>query len=195
VRLSQLALFVSAALTLAVGCGSNESESRQAGVSTAVERVATTGAAAEESGAILRASKKDWLERLNANARDDPAARFDNPTEDEFLAQVRMAADEYAFRIVEARWLEPLQAAPLVVVEAADPVKLARDTPAILRLLDPQAPVGENDWEGWAFEGFFFEARDTEGVPFLAVFNHWRGADRGGGEWARSEDLYPYEHG
>jgi len=106
-----------------------------------------------------------------------------------------MAADEYGFRIVEARWLEPLQAAPLVVVEAADPVKLARDTPAILRLLDPQAPVGENDWEGWAFEGFFFEARDTEGVPFLAVFNHWRGADRGGGEWARSEDLYPYEHG
>jgi hypothetical protein len=29
-----------------------------------------------------------------------------------------------------------------------------------------------DDWEGWAFEGFFLEARDNEGVPFLAVFNH-----------------------
>ena len=48
--------------------------------------------------------------------------------------------------------------------------------------------------EGWAFEGFF-EARDTEGVPVLAVFNYWRGPDRGGGQWARSEDLYPYAHG
>jgi hypothetical protein len=33
------------------------------------------------------------------------------------------------------------------------------------------------------------------GVPFLAVFNHWRGSNRGGGEWARSEELYPFPHG
>jgi hypothetical protein len=78
-----------------------------------------------------------------------------------------------------------------------DPKFLARTTPTILRTIDPHSPVGE-DWEGWAFEGFFFEARDSEGLPFLAVFNYWRGgpnAGAGGGQWARSEDLYPFEHG
>jgi hypothetical protein len=107
---------------------------------------------------------------------------------------VREAAAERDFQVVEARWLEPVQAAPLLVVQAEDPRRFAQEVPALLRSLDPRAPVGE-DWEGWAFEGFFFEAWDARGVPFLAVFNHWRGSDRGGGQWARSEDLYPFEHG
>jgi hypothetical protein len=164
------------------------------GDSGAIEWVSTASVSAEKSAAIVRQAKEEWQRVLSANARGDPSAHFDNPTEDEFLARVREAADRYGFRVVEARWLEPLQAAPLVVVQTDDPVRFAQETPAILRVVDPQAPVG-GDWEGWAFEGFFFEARDAAGVPFLAVSNHWRGSDRGGGQWARSEDLYAFPHG
>jgi hypothetical protein len=142
----------------------------------------------------LAATKREWQQTLAENAADDPTSRFANLSEDEFLARLREASDKYDFRVVRIRLLEPLQAAPFVVVEADDPAAPSRNVPAILHLLDPQAPVGE-DWEGWAFEGFFFEARDADGIPFLAVYNHWRGSDRGGGQWARREDLYPFEHG
>jgi hypothetical protein len=52
-----------------------------------------------------------------------------------------------------------------------------------------------SDRTGWAYEGFFFEARDTDNVPFLAVWNYWRGPHAGGGQWARGEDLLPFQHG
>jgi hypothetical protein len=164
------------------------------GGSGATERVSTASVPAKKATAIARRARGDWQQILEANARNDPSAQFDNLTKDEFLARVREAAAEYDFQVVGVRWLEPVQAAPLLVVQAEDPRRFAQDVPAVLRSLDPQAPVGE-DWEGRAFEGFFFEARDARGVPFLAVFNHWRGSDRGGGQWARGEDLYPFEHG
>jgi hypothetical protein len=63
---------------------------------------------------------------------------------------------------------------------------------AIRRLLDPQKSGGE-DWQGWAYEGFFLGAQDERGEPFLAVFNFER--EHGGGQRARSEDLFPYQHG
>jgi hypothetical protein len=148
----------------------------------------------EEAAAVLANSKRQWQRTLASNALDDPNAHFDNLSEDEFLARLQSAADEYHFRVVETQWLQPLQVAPLVVVRTDDPASLSHDAAAVLRLLDPQAPVGE-DWEGWAFEGFFFEARDQNGSPFFAAFNHWRGSDRGGGQWARSENLYPFPHG
>lgn len=164
------------------------------GGSGAIEPFSVASVPAEKAAAIVRQAKEDWQHVLSANASDDSSAHFDNLTEDEFLARLRDAANQYGFRVVEAHWLEPLQAAPLVVVQAQHPVRFAQETPAILRTLDPHAPIGE-DWEGWAFEGFFFEARDSDGVPFLAIFNHLRGSDRGGGQWARSEGLYPFPHG
>ena len=72
----------------------------------------------------------------------------------------------------------------------AEPLLLS--TPEIARALDPKNP-GEEDWQGWDYEGFFLGAQDESGDPFLAVFNFMR--DHGGGQWARSEGLYPYEHG
>ena len=43
--------------------------------------------------------------------------------------------------------------------------------------------------------GFYLEGRDAEGVPFLIPYNFWRGLGPGGGQWARSEKLYPFDHG
>jgi hypothetical protein len=45
------------------------------------------------------------------------------------------------------------------------------------------------------YEGFFLEAQDERGVPFLSVYNFWRGQHKGGGQGARSEALFPFSHG
>jgi hypothetical protein len=42
------------------------------------------------------------------------------------------------------------------------------------------------------YEGFYLEAQDTHGTPFLAIFNYWRGTHVGGGQWASSESLLPF---
>ena len=52
-----------------------------------------------------------------------------------------------------------------------------------------------DDRKGWAYEGFYLEARDRWDTPFLVVFNHWRGRHAGGGQWARSANLRPFAHG
>ena len=42
----------------------------------------------------------------------------------------------------------------------------------------------------------FTSKRETAAtIPFLIVFNFWRGRSGGGGQWARSEPLYPFGHG
>jgi hypothetical protein len=92
--------------------------------------------------------------------------------------------------------LHPLKAAPLVVIRAGEEHALSAATPAILRLIDPKARTN-NDRTGWAYEGFLFEARNRQGVPFLATFNWWRSVlgQVGGGQWAASQSLYPFPHG
>ena len=42
--------------------------------------------------------------------------------------------------------------------------------PAIAAALNPRLRV-QDDRLGWEYEGFFFEAQDEHGVPFLAVFD------------------------
>ena len=56
-------------------------------------------------------------------------------------------------------------------------------------------PDAADDHAGWAYEGFYFEARDRDGTPAFLVSNYWRGRSAGGGEWAAREALYPYPHG
>jgi len=46
-----------------------------------------------------------------------------------------------------------------------------------------------------AFEAVFFEAQDERAVPFIIVSGVDRGPNPHGGEWARSEELYPGPHG
>lgn len=94
---------------------------------------------------------------------------------------------------VSAGASHPAQAAPLVIVQTRDYLALARAVPAIDSSLDPH--TGHNDRTGWAYEAFFLEAQDERGIPFIAVSNFMRGAEPGGGQWARSNQLYPFAHG
>ena len=72
--------------------------------------------------------------------------------------------------------------------------RMAHAAPRNLRRLDPKVATGD-DRSGWRYEGFYFEADDEHGVPFLLVFNFLRGPHAGGGQWARSDALFPFAHG
>jgi hypothetical protein len=138
--------------------------------------------------------RSDWLHEIRMRARTAPRQRFDNPPRGVLLARLRRLERRYGFRVVELRVLRPRQEAPLVVLETSDEHALARNTRWILRAVDPKRPTGD-DRTGWRYEGFYLEARDLAGVPFLAVFNYWRGRSAGGGQRASDESLYPFAHG
>ena len=137
-----------------------------------------------------------WYSNLRLGARVNPGERFSSPSKAVLLRRLRLAAARYHFTIVKVHVAHPLQAAPLVVVETANEQALSNSTPAILQLVDPhRAKRGSDDRTGHAYEGFLFEARNTDGVPFLATFNWWRNpASSGGGQSASSERLYPFVH-
>jgi hypothetical protein len=81
------------------------------------------------------------------------------------------------------------QAAPLVVVQAKDEYALSTSVPAILRLIDPRTRTGQE-----AYEGLLFEARNTNGIPFLATYDWWR-TNAGGGQSASNQSLLPFAYG
>lgn len=137
--------------------------------------------------------ESDWRSEISTRAHDYPEARFENPPEDILRARLAQAAREFGFRVESLEFVGPAQAAPLVIVQSNDPPKLASSMINILRLIDPKSRTGD-DRTGWTYEGFFFEARDSNDVPFLVTFNYWRGPHAGGGQWARSTDLFPFQH-
>jgi hypothetical protein len=148
------------------------------------------------SKAIDMASiEKSWRSNLGLGARVNPGERFPSPAKAVLLRRLRLAASRYHFTLVKVRVMHPRQAAPLVVVETPDEQALSGSIPAILRLVDPKAKT-RDDRTGWAYEGFLFEARNTNGVPFLATFNWWRNpSSSGGGQAASSQRLYPFPQG
>lgn len=145
----------------------------------------------------MAAIEQYWYSNLRDGARANPGERFPSPAKAVLLRRLRLAASRYHFTIVNVRVAHPLQAAPLVVVETANEQALSGSLPAILQLVDPRtAKRGSDDRAGHAYEGFLFEARNTNGVPFLATFNWWRSPTHaGGGQAASSERLYPFANG
>jgi hypothetical protein len=144
---------------------------------------------ASRAGATTRSS---WRKGLEERARRHPHQRFDNPSRSEFRHRLRELARRHGFAVISARVLQPRQDAPMVVVETRHYRELARSTAAILRVLNPKDRGG--DGEGWHYEGFYWEAHDERGVPFLVASTLMRGQVEGQ-QWARSEALYPFEHG
>jgi hypothetical protein len=144
--------------------------------------------------AVVPASEIDWRKTIFVAGRDYPQAHFDNPPESVLRDRLEHAAAQFHFTVERVEILHPAQQAPMIVVRSADPDQLAEATPAILKLIDPKAATGD-DRTGWAYEGFFFEARGSNEVPFLVTFNYWRGPHAGGGQWARSNGLFPFNRG
>jgi hypothetical protein len=141
-----------------------------------------------------RANLRLLKRQLQIRARKAPHQVFKNPPQDLLKSALHSEARSNHFRVVSIQMLRPRQLAPKIVVETTHYLALARATPSILVRLDPRRPSAD-DRKGWAYEGFYFEAEDERNVPFLIVSNFWRGRNGGGGQFARSDALFPYPHG
>jgi hypothetical protein len=157
---------------------------------TTVANRPVSDAAARRGGASIR---KQWERDIRSRAIEAPREHFANLSPDKLKERLAEAAHNHGFGVVAVKLLRPKQLAPEIVVRTTRYRALSRALPGILRSLDPHS--GRSDTRGWSYEAFFFEARDERGVPFLAVENFWRGQHKGGGQWARSELLYPFLHG
>ena len=180
------------AAALAAGCSSGSERSvlhQGIGPGASGSVVVISDHEASRTGATTRSS---WRRALQERARKNPHQRFDNPSRSEFRHRLRRLARDHGFTVISARVLRPRQDAPMVVVETTHYRELARSTAAILRVLNPKDPGG--DGEGWHYEGFYWEARDERGVPFLVASTLTRGQVEGQ-QWARSEALFPFPHG
>jgi hypothetical protein len=149
---------------------------------------------AEKAKAQAAIAERSWVHEIQSRGRRYPAKRFSNPSKDELMGDLRALAHKNDFDVVSVRFLMPRQLAPKIVVHTKHYLDLTHATPAILRRIDPRT-AAPDDSQGWKYEGFYFEAQDEHGIPFLIAFNFERGPSPGGGQWARSEPLYPYAHG
>ena len=103
---------------------------------------------------------------------------FPSPPAPSFRRRVALAARRWHFRVLELRYLRPVQGAPLVVVSTRQPERLARAAAAVRDYL-----------AGRRYEGFYFEAKGA--FVFAAAY---RGTNVGM-QWSRSKDLSPFPHG
>ena len=153
-------------------------------------RIRISDSQARNEGKALLA---EWKQDVSRRSRAAPSERFRNLPPSLFRQRVQAAGRHYGFTIEVVQFLEPRQFAPRVVVETHRYLAIARAIPKIEQSLDPH--TGADDRIGWAYEGFYLEARDERGIPFVIVSNALRGPSAGGGQWARSEELFPFAHG
>jgi hypothetical protein len=123
-----------------------------------------------------------WRAVIRGRAARWPQYRFDNLPASELRHRLARLARRYRFRVVSVKLLKPEQLAPEVVVGTRHYVALARATGKILQRIDR------------GYEGFYFEAVDERGLPFLLAYKFRRGPSGGGGYWARSDRLMPFAH-
>lgn len=185
-------LCVAAVAFVLAGCGSSSRSVLHAGLCSWQGKCTTVSdSQARRTAARVLA---EWRREIARRAVAAPKFRFPNLSPATVRQRLDRLARTYDFRVVSVQFLRPRQLAPLVVVQTSRYEQLARATHAILQQIDPKRRTND-DRTGWRFEGFFFEAQDERGIPFLAADNFWRGESAGGGQWARSEPLYPFPHG
>ena len=150
-----------------------------------------------EARCVAAQARSTWLQEINRRGKRGRAnphpAHFRSPSRALFLTRLRKAARQYDFEVLGVHFYRPLQLAPYVIARSVRPKRLSRDMFKIERLLDP-LNTRSTLATAWAYEGFLFEGRDAQGVPAFGTFNSVRGGIYGG-QWARSESLYPFGHG
>ena len=181
----------SIALAVVVGGCGNSRSILYKGISPAGgPRMVISDSAAVRDGKTIR---KQWLADIARAGREDPKTRFRNLSASRLRSRLAAAAERYDFTVKRVHVFRPRQFAPLVIVQTHHYLALARVFGSILtKSLDP---FSNRRRPKTAFEAFFFEAQDERGVPFIVLSNALRGPHAHGGEWARSEELYPAPHG
>jgi hypothetical protein len=137
----------------------------------------------EESSRRARAILASWRDAIQTRAERWPQYVWHNPGIDETERALTGFARRYEFRVMNVGWHTPKQLAPEIVVRTRHYVELARVTGRILeRLLT-------------GYEGYYFEADDERGVPFIYVARARRGPSGTVRYWARSDAVAPWVHG
>jgi hypothetical protein len=100
-------------------------------------------------------------------------------------------ARTYGFQLVSFHYLARDQAASLIVETKRPMQAFAADAAKIARGIDPVRHGG------LGYHAFFFEARDSHGVPFIATQHSIVNAhgQLEGEQWARGPTLYAFPHG
>jgi hypothetical protein len=187
----RVALVAAIVVAFVSGCGSHRSvldEGVRLGSSGRIHHV---GAA--EAIKDVRQARAEWDHEITSRGRANPRQTFANLPVPVLRSRLTSLARRYDFDVTSMQLRRPRQVAPSIVVRTRRYVELARATRVILKQLDPKTRTND-DRTGWRYEGFFLEADDEHGVPFLAAFNFWRGPGGGGGQWARSDRLFPFDH-
>jgi hypothetical protein len=191
IRMRRRLLSALGAFTVALmvaGCASSRSV-LYSGVTfglTGKRTVVTDAAAVRDAKGIRR----HWLGETGRHS----SQRFPNLPKAEFSRRLAAAAARYHFTVKTAQFRHAGQVTPLVVLRTDRYVALARAIPSIEQSLDPHKRARE-DWSGWTFRAFYLEAQDERGVPFVVVENVIGRGSAAGGQWARSDALFPFLHG
>ena len=181
---------VIAAILLA-GCASSRSvlySGQSIGVGT--KKTVVTDAAAVRDA---RSARAEWVAMVNLESGHGLKAGFAAVPPHKFRSQLAAAARRYGFTVKRVDFLHPQRPTPLVIVQTSRYVAFAHAVPSVEHSLDPHR--GNDDLKGWSFGGFCLEALDERGVPFLVVSNTVSRNGVTGGQWARSDPLYPFAHG
>lgn len=174
----------------AAGCASSRSV-LYSGISPPLggKKIVVTDAAAVRAG---RSTRGEWLAMLPREAHAAPGLHFSSLSQHEFRQRLAGLSSRYGFVVKEVQFLHRALPTPLVVVQTSHYVPFAKALRAIEASLDPH--TAKSDLRGWAFRGFYVEALDERGVPFL-VADNVVGNGVAGGQWARADALYPFQHG
>lgn len=175
-----------------VACACGETRTGAVGLSGGIESgtIETTTVTVDCEGQVARL-RSEWETEIAAAAREDRDGVFQGFSRTEFERRLETGVQRFGFRVVELQWLTPLQAAPALVLQLDDPdaldhlERLHDDILAMYAILDPRVADGRS-----TFEAFYFEARDADGVPFVAYANHSRGDEPAGAVWTRFDDFY-----
>ena len=165
-------------MLLGAACGHHRSvldEGVHFGISNHVHHIGRAEALRAGRGTLAA-----WERELATGARQNPRRRFTNPSPAALINRIAVAARKYEFKVMSLELRRPRQLAPKLVVETNHYVEFAHAIPAILSRLDR------------GYEGFYLRADDEQHVPFVIVSNAWRGKDKFGGQWARSDALFPF---
>ena len=135
-----------------------------------------------------------WKRELRRGVRERPGLRFDNLSPSQLRQRLDRSAKDYGFEVVSVKLHRPRQLAPEVVIRTTHYLDVAQSARVWWRTIDPERKTTDGR-TGWRFEGFYLRAEDEHGIPFFILDNFWRVRDGGGGMWARSERLFPFDHG
>lgn len=136
-----------------------------------------------ESRRRTEAALHAWRRAIQRRAERWPQYRWHNTRPAAFNRSLERISRRYAFSSVERLvWREPRQLAPELVFRTTNYVAAAE----AVRVLVGKLMTG--------YEGYYVEADDERGIPFIYVTRYRRGPSGGGNYWARSDAVAPFAH-